>query len=711
VWSVQFMHSTVLWGAAAGVIPVLFHLLARRRPKMVRFPPVQFVQRGGRKGRIRSHLKHILLMLLRMLIILLAVLAVSRPTLTRRAAGSAHAQQGTEGGAAAVIILDDSLSMNYSRGGSSWFERARNLALQMLEGMGTQTRVGFSTASRPRIKLSPLRPAEQAVASEIAGSRATCTSHSCWRALELAAEALRNERAADRRITIFTDMTRSAWHGFERLPPKLGSGVKLTIVDVSEEAPFNLAVTALRTTGEPAVEGAVIGIEAEVLSVGRAADEPVQMELDGEVMQRRLVKLAPGARERLLFRIPLKGSGHHWGRVAFLTEDPLPQDNARNFALEVAQAISVLCVDERKGTPGASKSYFFGLALNPWRDQGRGTFRVATVTPQELAQASLAGSDVVVLADVRAPDASLWQRLNAFVSGGGGLMVLLGQVAEPRAYTADQARSFLPAEPAEVVEAPQQGLFRLRSVDRQHAIVGGIAKSGADLGKAHFRRCRRLKLSPRGHEVFSFGPDLPALVVSGGTAGRTAVFGSGTDGTWGNLARCPAFVPFCQEIVLWLSRRSGLRFGDFRPGEHVPIQFETSRWPTRVAVRPPGASAPVELLPGATPGRRLFWHTDVPGYYEVRFSRKDRTWRGGFAVNAAPIESDLRRVSAKELKQAIGAERIAFVKASSPSAGLWGQDLAAQPWRGTELTRYLILLALAACVAELFLANRFYRAP
>ena len=116
-------------------------------------------------------------------------------------------------------------------------------------------------------------------------------------------------------------------------------------------------------------------------------------------------------------------------------------------------------------------------------------------------------------------------------------------------------------------------------------------------------------------------------------------------------------------------------------------------------------------MPGTTAGRRVFWKTGLPGYYEVRFSQKDRTWRGGFAVNTAAIESDLRSVAAEDVEKAIKARSVAVFSAPD----LWssrspGGIFAAGP-QGREMAPFLALLALAACAAELLLANRFYRSP
>jgi len=706
VWSVQFTNAGMLWLAAAAVLPVLIHLLARRKPQLIRFPAVQFLLKKGKWGSRKSSINYLLLMLLRMATIVLLALAVARPTLARRL-GRAAEKEGTEGVEATVLILDDSMSMSYQRGEASWFERAQEQALQVLGGLRTGTELSICTTSRP---MSRLTFNWDVVRSRLKGLRPSNGASSCWRALEAAGELLRNKAAG--RVVLFTDMTRSAWQGLERHSVDMGEHVSVEIVDVSDPGAYNIAVTGLRSVGERRFEGALMELEADLLAVGKDAEETVEVTYDGETIQRRQVRLGAGVPETFLFRLPVKRSGHHWGTVAFPSSDPLPQDNARTFAFDARAAISVLCVEEQRTGARGAGSYFFRTALAPWREAERGMFRVTSVSPRWLTETAFGHHDVVVLFDVPGLDTSAWQRLRDFVAGGGGLLVFLGPQADPEAYAAAEARALMPARPADVVSAPLGQPFKLRLVDPGNAVLQGVVKSGADLSEPHFRYCRRLTIEPVGSEVLGLGPGLPALVLSQGAAGgQVAVFACPCDGSWSNFPRCPVFVPFCHELTLWLSGESEGALAEFRPGEHVPLRFEVSRWPTGVAVKPPGASDFEEVMVGTTPGRRVFWKTSLPGYYEVLFSRKDRTWRSGFAVNTAPIESDLRSVGAEEVKGALKAGRVVIFSGQDFWRPRSAGRLSATGWQRREVAPFLVLLALVVCVAELLVSNRFYRSP
>ena len=103
---------------------------------------------------------------------------------------------------------------------------------------------------------------------------------------------------------------------------------------------------------------------------------------------------------------------------------------------------------------------------------------------------------------------------------------------------------------------------------------------------------------------------------------------------------------------------------------------------------------------------RVFWKTQAPGYYRVRFSRGSEQWAGGFGVSTAPAESDLRPVSAAAVKAAVRAASVRVHQDTSalPSFGSGESG----DWSAFEAAPYLALLALVACLGELWLANRIY---
>lgn len=699
MWRISFTHLGALWLGAAAVLPLIIHFLWRQRPKVIRFPAVRFIRLSQRKSFRRTRFKHLLLLLLRMALIALFAALIARPILHKGQRGAAGAA-GADRMAAAVLILDDSLSMAYRAGDATWFDAARNRALELVAGLPEGAAAAVLTTSHPQGKLTRQL---DSVANRVAGLRATARSNSCWRALETAAEILRQEAAPRRDVFLFTDMTQSAWVGHERRRLQLGPEINLYVVDCAADDAANAAVYEMRQTGEPTIVGGMLSLQVRVLASGAPLERTVQFELDGKAVDRRRLDLEAGSETTLRLRALLSESGHHWGRVAFLNPDGLPQDDARTFTVEVAPEVSVLCVEDEPELTLESASYFFRLALNPWGEEGRGIFRVERVSPAGLADLPLSPFDAVALVAAAGMNEAAWRRLDAYVAGGGGVLAFLGP-GTADTYRSAAARAVLPAQVGAAMVAPPESPFGLRIVRPGHPLVRAIMDSRATLAQARYRQCRRLTPAPDAVELMSFGPDLPALVLSE-VGGKVALFAGTADERWGEFAKTEPFTPFCHELLLYLAGRSAEGIRSVPVGAHVPITFETSRWPTIVYVTSPDAKGPERLLPGTTPGRHTYRRTDAPGYYRVDFERQDKEWRGGFAVNTVSVESRLDEVPFEKVQASVRAGKVELVAEAS-----FGEGEIEQAGGARELTPYLALLALAFLVAECFLANRFYGA-
>src|SRR6185503_20093933 len=100
----SFLNPAFLWALPVASIPVIIHLLSRRRLPEISFPTTRFLKALEPNEVRRLRLRELLLLLLRTLALLFLVLAFARPSLTPRSAV-------THAAAAVGILVDDSASM------------------------------------------------------------------------------------------------------------------------------------------------------------------------------------------------------------------------------------------------------------------------------------------------------------------------------------------------------------------------------------------------------------------------------------------------------------------------------------------------------------------------------------------------------------------------------------------------------------------------
>src|SRR6476619_555198 len=118
-------------GVAAVLLPILIHLLNKRKFRVVDWAAMEFLLDADKKNRRRIRLENMILLLLRCLAVLLIGLLVARPFLpTSVTAGLIDAAQFER-----IVLLDDSLSMQARLGNESVWELAKKRLLDLTNGL------------------------------------------------------------------------------------------------------------------------------------------------------------------------------------------------------------------------------------------------------------------------------------------------------------------------------------------------------------------------------------------------------------------------------------------------------------------------------------------------------------------------------------------------------------------------------------------------
>jgi len=127
----------VLGGLALLAVPLLLHLISRRKPKTLPFPAFRFLVQRRRSHLRKLRLRQILLLALRLLLIAAIVFAVAQPKVFHDAL-QLSAQRPT----AVVLLFDTSSSMDYrSQENASRARRGQTSGHELLDQLGSASRV------------------------------------------------------------------------------------------------------------------------------------------------------------------------------------------------------------------------------------------------------------------------------------------------------------------------------------------------------------------------------------------------------------------------------------------------------------------------------------------------------------------------------------------------------------------------------------------
>src|SRR5437588_8832542 len=195
-------------GAIAVSVPIIIHLLNKRKFDRVVWAAMRFLRISVEKNQRRIQIEDLLLLVLRCLVLLLLGMALARPTLGCSAANAMLGQQDVLG----VIILDNSYSMSGTDGVRSRFEQAKLAADQVLNTMPPGSSAAVILASdlanpvipEPTHDLSKVR-------RTIQEARLSSRGSNLYPAVKLAIDTLKGRSTIRKEVYAFTDGQLVAW--------------------------------------------------------------------------------------------------------------------------------------------------------------------------------------------------------------------------------------------------------------------------------------------------------------------------------------------------------------------------------------------------------------------------------------------------------------------------------------------------------------------
>lgn len=657
-----FLAPIMLMGALGALVPIIIHLIGRRRARVVRFAAFDFLMGQSRKTARRLKLRDLALLLVRIAICMAIALALAKPF----TACTARGPQVTRGPQAAVIVIDDSFASGYTVGGVTLLQRARERALAILDQLGPEADVAVlrsvEGASSPTELSRDHLHLRDAVRALRPGTRPADT----FTALRRAGQLLSASSHERRTVYLLSALARSGFRHDGKSPWPADTGPALTIVDLREgqELP-NLAITDMTVERDPASGSRGVRIMAELANFGDlpAVDHGVRLFIEGREVARGQLTLRPGERQIKQFLAALPTSSRFADVVLELDPDPLRIDNRYHVRAELREEVRVLLVNGDPHTVRHQDELFYvEAALRPGDRSDSGSV-LTTVTEEELSAVHLDDFDVVVLANVHALGNERVERLAAWVQRGGGILVTAGDNANPDAYNRTM-QPLLPQTLRSVLDAtyggrgPEQSerALRLTKWEAEHPVFSVFSKDAPGLREAHFDRVVLLGPTTRVDErrvLARYTNGAAALVEARSGSGRLMLFTSTLDRDWNDLAIHPGYLPLMQRIVRYLARKQDQRNRDILLVGHdalVPVGADD----TRIEVRAPDGSR--TILEGARLENRKYVRVstiDQPGFYRVlatdQSGESRRRPESDFAANLDPRGSDLQPMAVADL--------------------------------------------------------------
>jgi hypothetical protein len=701
-----FLNPAFLWGGVAASIPVIIHLINRRRARVLQFPTVQFILRSERRVARKYRVKQWLLLALRTFLLFLLTTALAEPVLQPSGGDLADVGQAR----AVVLILDNTMSMAYQTAGTTLWELAKEVCELVLQEFRPQDHgvlLPLVSMDVPPQALSGDRAGLMQQVRELAH---TVQPGGFVLPFQRAYALLKTSEAPKKEIVVITDHTRTPWVGFEPATLKaIDPQVRVTVIAVGPTGvASNATVREVRLDQPAVVAGVRTKLTVSIVNFG-AVDRkqvPVRLLVDGKTLDQRLLDLPKKSATDFAFDVSFDQPGYREGTIA-LASDSLPIDDVFYFSVPVRKALQVLLIDgDPRTTLVASETFYLMNALNPDRAYRPGPIQPRVVPVEEAERLRLGEFDVVILANVRNLSANLRTRLMDFANQGGGLWWFLGYQVDPTAYNRalfDTPERLLPARLGPLLERPEAHPVRLQSPEANHPLLKPIAERGQDaLAGVRVRRLFTTEIasSPPTTRVLLALPDGRPLLLEGiAGQGRVLLFTSTGDVDWNELAVTTGYLPLIQTGVAYLARREAQErlATDTRLPQPIILKSSEQQRESLVTISDPHGKE-TRLFPQERDGRPQAEVPEprLPGFYRLRVGPEV----GLAAVNTPLEESDVSAIEPDDVREKFPGSPFAFVE--------WerGQPLRSPQVEPMSLAGWFLIGLLALMLVEGVVANR-----
>ena len=717
-----FLNISLLAGTAFVALPVVLHLLMRRKPRHIEFPALRFVQLQHNTNQRRLRLRHLILLALRAAAIALLALALARPSV--KLSGTHGSEKAP---VAAALVFDTGKRMEYQHQNLTRLEAAQEWGRWLVSRLHRESQVAILDTSFTTSAFQVDRKTAQHGLEQLA---TVANSQPLGHVLQNAVQLLGESPLPRKEVYIFTDMARTSWPAdlAGQLQDSIAGlpDVGVFIVDVGIEAPVNSSLGEPRLSSQIISTKSPLEIETDVYHTGPEVErsvnlylsqsdpnQPGQPEPARQKRSQRIVSLKPGESQTIGFTVEGLPQGTHQGLIEIVGQDGLDCDNRRFFTVEVKPSWRVLMAAP---DPPERYAIYLSEAVAPakFRRSGRARFDCDVIAFDELPNATLDDYAAVCLLDPTPLGADAWEKLANYASAGNGVAVFLGRNATRiELFNSPAAQALLAGKLIRHAQRPDGGLS-LEPPDTQHPILSELAKLTDTVPWSVLPVYRYWELGPPAegtHVVVPYSDQRPAILDRPLGEGRvltmtTPVSDSPNDEPWNLL---PVDDPSWPFIILADGMMSYLVGSSQQQLNYRVGQTAVLRLDPRTEHRSYGLTAPDNIRINLTPdlGRHLLMiaSTDSAGHYRVtaggsRPSGVDL----GFSVNLALEQTELERMEDEDLAEVFGSHDYHLARNREELEGKVSYERV-----GRQLFPVLVMLFATVLGIEYIMANRFYK--
>ncbi len=646
----SFLQPLFLAGLLAAALPIIIHLINRRKAVVRPFPALRLLRESHERIAHSIKLRQWILLALRVLAIIALTLALAKPFVFSSQGMTAEERMPT----AVAIVVENGLPMEVD----DWWDTAQSKADDEIRGLRPwdEAIVVPTSGDLPHESLSDDRSRLRDAA---AGLTLRQDPGDLTDALTVADQRLATSDRPNRRIVVIGSDTDAAVDETRDLD--LRAPIDYRSVRSDRDPADNLSIADLSVQRDGTSGDDRWQVQVTVENHGPTDRSGIELSLilDEDPVEAASVSIDAGRSERHTFEVQLDNPRLTTGHVQLQDDQGLQSDNRWHFVIHPRHSMRVLLVNgSPSSVPYDDELFFLTRAIEPLTQRGTGLSPSLT-TADGLLNHDLDDYDVVLLANLRRPSNDQARALREFVEAGGGLMITMGDQVDEDAY--NQHLSDLLPRPLRGIkllaergdpDAPIKAT-RLGHPQRQHPLFrdSDLPGTGA-LSNVSVYQYMLLDPAPSERQaqvLMTYQDNAPALVERPVGRGRVLLWTTSIDRDWTDFPVRTTYLPLISQSLTHLARRTAADVDEeFRVGQRSQLAVDDIVEHRAIIHDDSGQRYELEPIDG-----RIQFTPETPGIHTF-FADEDRGERAQIidgltlainvdraASNLAPLDREL----------------------------------------------------------------------
>lgn len=341
----SFLNTGILFFLAAGVLPLLIYLFAKKKPKKVIFSSIRFISESSNSQRKRINLKNILLLIIRTLIILLTILAISRPFVKLPGLSNTSKHPAT----AIAIILDTSWSMDYLSEQTTSLSKGLEIVEQINSMTGSQDVISLITTSKEWNEQYAVNHQSKLPEKRFKSISTVVNPIPLSESISIAEQLLREAQLSNREIYLVTDLQK------QELPENCE--FPLMVIPVNPVSWYNVSCTNAKLDSRLINKDIQRTIEFKVENHSEIERKDVlcKLVLNDKTIAEKFINLSAFQTKSEFFKVNLISDGWYNGFVE-VQDETLLIDNRSYFSFPYKSNPKIGYVSDLETIPPVLKS-------------------------------------------------------------------------------------------------------------------------------------------------------------------------------------------------------------------------------------------------------------------------------------------------------------------------------------------------------------------